>query len=138
MYETILVATDGSEPANKAVERALALASHHGAVVHVLSVVDTGRYGEPALSTSEIVVDDLEDFAHDHLADIGEQAAALDVELVTECCHGEPHETIVEYAEEIDADLTLLGRHGSSRTGHHIGSVADRVITHSNRPVQLV
>lgn len=138
MYDRILVATDGSDPANRAVEYALDLAASRGAVVHAISVVDTGRYGEPALSTTEIVVDELEDYARDLLSDIDERADARDVELVAECCHGEPHEAIMEYAEEIDADLTLLGRHGASRTGHHIGSVANRVVSQLDRPVQLV
>lgn len=138
MYDTILVATDGSDPANRAVEHALNLASLYGADVYAISIVDTGRYGEPALSSTELVVDELEDYSRELMAEVAERADALDVDLVTEVRHGEPHERIVTYADEIDADLTLLGKHGASRTGHHIGSVANRVIARIDRPVQLV
>lgn len=138
MYDTILVATDGSEPANRAIEYALDLASRYDADVHVISIVDTGRYGEPALSSTELVIDDLEDYARDLITEVAERGETLGLELVTEVRHGTPHEEIVAYADDIDADLTVLGRHGASRTGHHIGSVADRVVAQSDRPVQLV
>jgi nucleotide-binding universal stress UspA family protein len=137
MYDVILVGTDGSEPANRAVEHALSLGRQYDAVVHVISVVDTGRYGEPALSTTELVIEELEDRADELLTEIRDRAQRLDVELVEKTCHGEPHEEIIRYAEEIDADLTLLGRHGISQTGHHIGSVSDRVVDQSDRSVQL-
>ncbi|MDS0477155.1 universal stress protein [Natrinema sp. 1APR25-10V2] len=137
MYDVILVGTDGSEPANRAVEHALSLAEQYGAEVHVLSVVDTGRYGEPALSSTELVVDDLEDQSTDLLVEVEERAADQGVDVVTTCCHGNPHEKITAYADEIDADLTLLGSHGRSQTGHHIGSVADRVTRTIERPVLL-
>jgi len=61
MYDTILVPTDGSDPANRAVEHALALADRYDARVHALYCVETHRYGEPALSSTEIVLDQLED-----------------------------------------------------------------------------
>ncbi|SEO69802.1 Nucleotide-binding universal stress protein, UspA family [Halorientalis persicus] len=137
MYDVILAATDGSAPANRGVEHALSLGSRYDAVVHVISVVDTGRYGEPALSSTELVLEELEDRAHEQLAEIAEQADTMDVEVVTKTCHGEPHDEIVAYADEIDADLTLLGKHGQSQTGHHIGSVANRVVDRCDRPVQL-
>lgn len=137
MYDVILVGTDGSKPANRAVEHALNLGRQYDAVVHVISVIDTGRYGEPALSSTELVIEDLEDRTSELLAEVEERAEALGVDLVTKSCHGEPHEEIIAYADDIDADLTLLGKQGISQTGHHIGSVSDRVVDQSDRPVQL-
>lgn len=137
MYDVILVATDGSESASRAAEHALSLARKHGSVVHAISVVDTGRYGEPALSTTELVVDDLEDRAQTVLGELRERAMGYDVEVVTECRHGIPHREIVTYGEDIDADLVILGAHGLSHAGHHIGSVADRVAHGTERPLML-
>jgi nucleotide-binding universal stress UspA family protein len=37
-----------------------------------------------------------------------------------------------------DADLGVLGRHGLPDTGHHIGSVSDRVVDNSTQPVYLL
>jgi nucleotide-binding universal stress UspA family protein len=138
MHDVILVATDGSEPAERAVDHAFELAAASDATVHVISVVDTKRYGEPALSSAELILDDFEDRAQSLLKDIAERAADADFELVTEQFHGEPHDEILSYADEVDADLLILGRHGRSRTGHHIGSVSDRVVDSSDRPVHLV
>ena len=41
MYDTVLVATDGTEASAVAVERGVALAREHGATLHALYVVDT-------------------------------------------------------------------------------------------------
>jgi nucleotide-binding universal stress UspA family protein len=90
------------------------------------------------LSSAELILDDFEDRAQSLLNDIAERAADADFELVTEQFHGEPHDEILSYADEVDADLLILGRHGLSRTGHHIGSVSDRVVDNSDRPVHLV
>ncbi|MFB6084134.1 MAG: universal stress protein [Halorientalis sp.] len=138
MHDVILVATDGSEPAQRAVDHAFELAEASDATVHVMSVVDTKRYGEPALSSAELVLDDFEDRAQALLQYIAERGEEIDVNLVTEQTHGEPHAEILEYADEVDADVLVLGRHGLSRTGHHIGSVSDRVVDGSDRPVHLL
>lgn len=137
MYDVILVATDGSEPANRAVEFGLDLAEQYDAVVHAIAVVDTGRYGEPALSSTELVIEELETNANELLAEISERGDRRDVEVITNCTHGDPHDKIVAYAEEIDADMTILGAHGISKTGHHIGSVSERVVRAIDRPVML-
>jgi nucleotide-binding universal stress UspA family protein len=137
MYERILVATDGSEPATRAVDHAVSLARKHGSEVHALAVVDTGRYGEPALSSTELVIDELEDHAHEVLSAIRIQCDESGVDVVTECVHGVPHDEIVRYGDSIDADVVILGSHGLSHTGHHIGSVADRVARSTTRPLML-
>jgi len=136
MYDTILVPTDGSDPANRAVEHALEIAEQFGATVHAMYVVDTDRYGEPALSSAEIVLQELEEDGRDLVADIAERADGHDVAVETRVCHGAPHEEIVAYADEVDADLVILGYQGHShRMEGHMGSVADRVAHAAGRPV---
>lgn len=136
MYDTILVATDGSDSANRALEQGLNLAGQYDATLHVISVVDTKRYGEPALSSAELVIEDLEDRAHDELADIEDRADNYGIEVMTKSCHGNPHDEIVVYADDIDADAILLGQQGISES-HHIGSVANRVVKNTDRTVVL-
>jgi nucleotide-binding universal stress UspA family protein len=137
MYNNILVGTDGSEPADRAIEHALALAERYDATVHVISVIDTGRFTEPALSSTELVVEELEDRAQRMLQSVSEQGERMDVDVRVRCCHGSPDEEIVTYADEIDADLTILGSTGLSREGHHIGSVSDRVARDTDRAIML-
>lgn len=137
MYDTILVGTDGSDPANRAVEHALLLAEQYDAAVHAIAVVDTSRYGEPALSSAELVLEELEDRSNELLRDIAERADNRDLDVTTRTCHGDPHSEIIDYADDIDADLTIIGSQGASETVHHIGSVASRVVRGTDRAVLL-
>ncbi len=70
MYERILVATDGSEAANRALEQALDLASTFDAELHAIAAVDTRRYGDSMLADSADVVDDLREYATELLTDV--------------------------------------------------------------------
>lgn len=136
MYETILVPIDGSEQANRAVEHTLELADQYGATIHVLNVVDTARYGEPTLSSAEIVLNELEERGHDLLEEVADRADDRELTVETKLCHGRPYQEITDYAEETGADLIILGYQGQShRMDGHIGSVAERVIRTAGRPV---
>ncbi|WP_436924999.1 universal stress protein [Halosimplex amylolyticum] len=136
MYDTVLVATDGSADANRATTHALEQAEQHGAALHAIFVVDTDRHSEPALSSMELETNEIETWGNEQLREIAERADGLDVEVTSRCCHGKPYVEIINYADEIDADLIVLGYHGHSHTGPgHIGSVTDRVVQNAGRPV---
>jgi len=139
MYETVLVGTDGSAPANRAVVHALEQAEQNDAALHAIFVVDTGRYSEPAFSSGELVTDEIEDWGRNELDEVVERGDELGVEVTTRCCHGRPHEEIIGYADAIDADVVVLGYQGQSHTKtDHFGSVADRVVRNAGRPVLVV
>ena len=139
MYDTLLVATDGSGPANRAVTHALEQAEQHGADLHAIFVVDTDRYAEPALSSAELVTDEIEEWGSKQLDEVTERAESLSVPTVTRCCHGKPSIEIINYADSIDADLVVLGYQGHSHTKtDRIGSVTDRVVQNVGRPVLVV
>ena len=136
MYDTIVVATDGSADANRAVTHALEQAEQHGAELHAVFVVDTDRHAEPALSSMELETIEVEEWGNDELSEVAERGAALDVEVTTRCCHGKPYVEIISYADEVDADLIVLGYHGHSHTKtEQMGSVSDRVVQNAGRPV---
>lgn len=139
MYETILVGTDGSAPANRAVVQAIEEAEEHGATVHAIFVVDTALYDEPALSSAELRTDELEDWGHEQLEEVVERGENIGVEVVTKLSHGRPYEEIIEYGDEIDADLLVLGYQGQSHTRtDNMGSVTDRVVRNAGRQVLVV
>lgn len=138
MYETILVATDGSTDANRAVTHALEQAEQHEADLHGIFVVDTDRYHEPALSSLELETNEIEQWGNDQLAEISERAKGLDVDVTTRCCHGKPFVEIINYADQVDASLIVLGYHGHSHAEtDNIGSVTDRVVQNAGRPVLI-
>ncbi|WIV68356.1 universal stress protein [Natrialbaceae archaeon AArc-T1-2] len=136
MYDTILVATDGSDPANRAVEHALTLADRYDAEVHALYCVETHRYGEPALSSSAIVLNKLEEQGQAMLQDLVDRADNEGIEMGCTVCHGRPWEEIHDCAEKCDADLIVIGYQGQSHSRDmKIGSVAERVVRTADRPV---
>ena len=131
MFETIVVATDGSDSVSRAVTVALDVANRFDATVHALSVVDTDTSEEAADRRDELTA-----HAEDAL-DLVE--GETDQPVVTTIREGEPAEEISAYAEEIDADLVTTGtrgRHGENR--FLLGSVAERVVRICPVPVLTV
>ena len=131
MYDTILVATDGSEAATRATDHALDLASTFDATLHAIYVVDTRRYGKAMLGDSGEATAELEERGRELLGDIETRA---DVDVTVTLREGRPHAKIGEYADEIDADLLVLGNRGLG-SGGEIGSNAERVVRFVDRPV---
>ncbi|MEY7847789.1 universal stress protein [Natrarchaeobius sp. A-rgal3] len=139
MYETILIPTDGSDSADSAVEHAFELAKRYDASVHAMYCVETHRYGEPALSSTELVLDRLEDAGAELLQGIHEQADDHGIQCTSNVCHGRPWDEVREKAGDLDADLVVIGFQGQSRSlPGKIGSVAERVLRTSDRPVLTV
>jgi nucleotide-binding universal stress UspA family protein len=137
MYETILVPTDGSEHAIRAAEQGCYLASLFDATVHVLSVVDVADAGGlfDAGGVDERFVDRLDEQAEAAIEEI-ETVAGTNLRLRTAVEHGDPFDSILEYAEEHDADLIAMGTHGRSGLGRYVfGSVTERVLRRSELPV---
>ncbi|WP_126664325.1 universal stress protein [Haloterrigena salifodinae] len=133
MYNTILVATDGSDAANRAVEHATDLAAAFDADLHAIYVVDTTRYGQAVLSESSGVLEELKERGEALLEDV---ATRSDVDVTTEIRNGRPDEAIDSYAAAIEADLVVLGNRGlGGGPSAEVGSVAERVVRSAGRPV---
>jgi nucleotide-binding universal stress UspA family protein len=145
MYDTILVPTDGSAAAGRALEEAIALASETGATLHVLYVVDTGAARWSAIGDDEFgaevqqVLEYLEregETATDDLATVAEDAG---VEVVTAVEEGTPHRCILEYAADNDVDVVVMGTHGRRGLDRFIlGSTTERVVRTADIPVLTV
>ena len=133
---TLLLATDGSEYARHAARRAIDLAEERDATLHVLCVVDERRFDEPALSSAELATIYAEDHAATCVGEVVEMAADREVPVRGDTRHGVPHDVILEYADEVDADLILVGEHGSHE--EHFSGVGQRVLERSDREVRVV
>lgn len=141
MFDTIVVATDGSDSVGRAVDVAVDLAARFDAAVHALYVLDTGEVE----SSPDEVRSDLRDALDDHgeraLAAVVEAGKERDeqLEVTTEVREGRPAKEVIAYAESIDADLVVTGtrgRHGENR--FLIGSVAENVVRMCKVPVLTV
>jgi len=137
MYDRILVPTDGSDHADHAFDSALALAEQFDSDLSLLHVVDTARIGEPALSSAELVVDQREDDGTALLKALGQRAQDRGVHSAAHNCHGEPGREIRRYADEIDADLVVMGYQGHDHD-RTLGTVTAQVVKACDRPVMLV
>ncbi len=75
--------------------------------------------------------------AHDHLAEFLEDKNTTGVKAVIR--EGDPGLMIVDYAEEVHADLIVMpshGYHGVKRL--LLGSVTERVLRHANCPILVL
>lgn len=59
------------------------------------------------------------------------------ITVVNTSRYGEPSEELLRYADEVDADLVVLGSRGRTHPGSTIGSTANRVIRSTDREVIL-
>jgi nucleotide-binding universal stress UspA family protein len=138
MFETVVIATDGSASAKRAVMAALDIAERFDATVHALYVVDQNDIE----SSPEQVRDDLEtalESAGEEALSVVEREAGTGTAAVTAVREGEPASEIMDYAAKVDADLIAMGTRG--RHGEHaflLGSVAERIVRQASTPVLTV
>jgi nucleotide-binding universal stress UspA family protein len=151
-YKKILYATDVTPNAALAFRHAVSLARHYEAEIHILHVLPEMEpavvnyvatvMGEDRLvdlaterkdEIREEIRRQLEKFAREELSDHPDDLGRV---AETEVVYGNPAVEILETAEQIDADLIVMGSHGKGRLRHvFVGSVAERVLAKSLRPV---
>jgi nucleotide-binding universal stress UspA family protein len=143
MYKHLLIATDGSELARKAVAQGLELARQLGArvlVVHVTRPWTALAVHEIALSLPpENYERTAGDRAQDILADVALEAKTAGVPCETLHVHNRlPALGILEAAADRGVDLIVMASHG--RTGFArlmLGSEAGEVVSKSTCPVLI-
>lgn len=134
-YRRILVPTDGSETASVAMEAAVELAVTFSADVHVLHVVDSWRYD----TSIESAVEPLREEGEALVERLVELAEAADVPVTAAVEVGRPAHHVLEYADEHDVDLIVMGTLGRGGLPRRLlGSVTQYVVTHASIPVHVV
>lgn len=134
-YDTILVPTDGSDPASRAATQAAYLAEAFDASVHVVSVVDVQAAAGPFDAGG------VDDEFIERLEAEGESAievieAAIDDAVETALVRGTPGEAILDYVDDHDIDLIAMGTHGRTGLRRYVaGSVTEHVVRHAEVPV---
>jgi nucleotide-binding universal stress UspA family protein len=138
-FESALVATDGSDCADAALDSAVAVANAENAALHLLSVVDMTSLGADV--RSDAAVDTLETRANAILDDAAARANGAGIDPAgREVVFGSSiHRTVLDYVDEHGVDLVVVGTHG--RTGfdrYVLGSVAEHLVRTSPVPVLTV
>ncbi|WP_276253851.1 universal stress protein [Halomontanus rarus] len=139
MYDSVLVATDGSEASAAAVDHGIALAARLEVPLHGLAVVETRTGYDNAIVDPDEVETRLRSEAETALESVESTAREADVTVVTACRTGVPHEEILAYVEERDVDLVVIGAQGRSTFRRVLlGSTADALVRLSPVPVLVV
>lgn len=140
---TVLVAYDGSDPSQAAVE--YAIEEHADKEIVLLRVVEVASgmtdaginmIQERFREKPEKVKKEARNKVAEEIADLFEEA---DLDFETAIVFGEPAKEIVNYAEENDIDQIVIGNHGRSGVSRVLlGSVGEKVVRRAPMPVTVV
>ena len=142
-YHNILVPVDGSETSHAAVEKAVEFAKAFGSKITVVQALVL----DPYIAAEYISASQTNDLIERARTSIEESLAAAKakfneqgIEVETKLLEGQViHREIIRAAEELHADLIIIGSHG--RTGFKkllLGSVAQSLLGESHVPVLIV
>lgn len=147
MISKILVPTDGSTTARKAVEYASDLAKQIGASLVLLSVIDRSLFvtkSIPSVATPTHLIEPVEDYLKQATEACLEEANNLCEKMGVKSRRvirtGHPVEEIIREAERSKVDLIVIGSHGmSALKAALLGSVTFGVIHKDTKiPVLVV
>ncbi len=141
----ILVATDGSDGADRAVDYAAHLAKAESAELLIVNVI--GGYGLPDKVTRA--------FTHAQNAWLEEMLQSLSAQMLTkardrvrgagvgaillESRSGDVAQTIIDIAQEKSVDVIVVGKRGTGRIGGLLlGSVSQKLVSLAACPVTVV
>ena len=146
MINKILVATDGSNLADKSLDFALDLAKKYSAEVTILTVVDLPSNSFWVQGTtfapisSQKYLEKLEKFHKKILTEAVKKAKeSAQIYVTKRLLDGRPAEKIIEVAKEGSFDLIVMGSRGLGGIKEFfLGSVSDRVADEASCPVLIV
>lgn len=139
-YKKILVCLDGSALAEAALPHAQILASEEAEIVLLRVSVNPAAefsFSDPNIADNFIQDMEAETLSYMQSARGKLQKAGCRTSFLIR--QGAIAETILQTAAEIKADVIVMSTHGRSGIQRWLlGSVADRIVTHSNVPVLLI
>ena len=144
MFHSIVVGTDGSDTATKAVAQAVDLARAVGAKLELVSAyepVPAQRLNEERRQAPEDLqwaINPREDVDATLEAAAG-VARAAGVEVAVYARQGDPADAILDVAEEREADLVIVGNKGMTGAKRFLlGSVPNKVSHHAPCSVLII
>jgi nucleotide-binding universal stress UspA family protein len=134
MYTHILIPTDGSELAGKAVQHGGALAKRIGAKVTMLTVLPP-----PMITTDTQMIEirkaRMQKDAEQILGAVAMQTASVACETI-QVEHEHPYQAIIDTADSKGCDLIVMASHGRRGISAIVlGSETVEVLTHCKIPV---
>ena len=144
MFKNILVPTEGSALAGKAIDTAIAFAKVRGARIVALSVAEPYPFAPLAESSitmaPEIYDANMRELAQQHVPTVLEAASKGNVQcetVVRQSFH--PYEEIIDVARKYNCDVVFMASHGrKGLTRLFAGSETQRMLLHSTIPVLVL
>jgi nucleotide-binding universal stress UspA family protein len=137
MFNVVVVGADGSDTARRAVEAATELALMSGGQLHIVTAV------EKAAKRDKDVPDSFRYYGPD-----GETEALLQtlsfiakkrgVEPTLHSVEGDPADAIINTAEQVNADLVVVGNRGMKGVRRALGSVPNSVAHGASCSVAII
>ena len=139
MYKTIVVGTDGSDSAASAVQQAAELAQLAGGTLHIVHAYQPMNMSSLALSASgggaTIDVAGVNESIQSNAESICERSGGIAGDggtCETHAVPGDPCEALISIAEQVHADLIVVGNRGMTGVKRFVlGSVPNKISHHA-------
>jgi nucleotide-binding universal stress UspA family protein len=133
MTRPVLVATHAADTSDGVVERAVQLAKGLGVELHAVSVVPDVTLAAPVGGAGVDAITHRVDMLRSDCANALAEAAAIGraagLDVREHLVQGEPAAQIAAVADQIDADLIVVGSRGLDPAGRYVlGSVPERLL----------
>ena len=144
MFSSIVVGTDGSDTAQKAVRAALDLAKQVGATVELVSAYEPVTNARLRREADQVPEDmqwmiNAREEVDATLREAADEATAVGIEARIHARQGDPADAILDVAEEQKSDLIVVGNKGMTGAKRFLlGSVPNKVSHHAPCSVMII
>ncbi len=132
MYKVLVVGTDGSETADRAVAAAAEIARSWGSELHIVTATRASRSGAASAASGAPLVDTgvgaaLLDEAAKRVGEEALQKHAEGLAAEAHSAQGNADDVILSTAAEVGADLIVVGSKGMRGARRYLGSVPNSI-----------
>jgi nucleotide-binding universal stress UspA family protein len=129
MFENIMIPSDGSKYADKAVDTAIEIAKNFNSKITAVYVLD---------ENTSFFYDTLEDEGNEILKNITKKGRKKGVTVIEHLITGDPLRDMKIIAEKTKVDSVVISSYGKHKTDNIIGSITDRIIKTFDIPIVLI
>jgi nucleotide-binding universal stress UspA family protein len=140
MGESIVVGTDGSETAGRAVDEAVRIGQALGAELHIVSAYEAlvGAKVSGSPGEGKAVVPVADSIVDSTLAQAAAKARARAVKVETHAVRKDPVDALLTIANELDATTIVVGSRGMHGARRVLGSVPNKISHRASCNVLIV
>lgn len=140
VYRNVIVAIDGSESSERALEKAIQISKLNKATMHIVSIIDTRSWANFESHNAGKLQRDAENFSTSLIDSYheAELAGIEDINIIVES--GSPRTMIThEISRRVNADLIVCGASGLSASERiFLGSVSENIVRTAECDVLVV